>query len=195
MAQRRVEQDDNVTVVHTKIPEAIVTSIVVKPLEPMHVTVRLATESEAYLRRMGYSQNFCDALVLLLNSMTNTVINTASNAETLRRQQGPRDPDMDFVRPEQPIRMQMPRELTGAYMFFGEGREQLLMPNLGPYFPNTTQYPDIYRAFASPEGQRFMSRYYSTGWLRQDPQSGDWIVAPPVPPSEIVPRRTEQPTR
>ncbi|MFH0884269.1 MAG: hypothetical protein V1861_01005 [Candidatus Micrarchaeota archaeon] len=195
MAQSRVEKDDNVTIVYTKIPDAVYTSITVKPLEPMHQTVRLARESEAYLRRMGYSQNFCNALVLLLNSMTNTVINTAANEETLRRQRGPRDPNMDFVRPEQPIRMQMPTNLREAYMFLGEGREALLMPNCGPYFPNTTQYPDIYRAFASPEGQRFMSRYVANGWVRQDPATQEWIIAPPVPPSEIVPRRTEQPTR
>ena len=186
------DRDDGVTVVRTKIPEAKVTEIAVKHLEPMHVTVRLAADSERYLQRMGYSQRFCDALVLLLNSMTNTVINTATNEEALRAQRAERSPYMDYSRPEQPERSKMPTDLTGAYMFFGEGRDQLLMPNLGPYFPNTTQYPDIYRAFASAEGQRFMNRYYATGWLRQDSQSGDWIVAPPVPPAQIIPRRTER---
>jgi hypothetical protein len=195
MAQARVEQDDNVTIVYTKIPDAVYTSTAVKPLEHVHQTVSLSRESEAYLRRMGYSQKFCDALSLLLTSMTNSVINTASNEETLRRQRGPRDPNMNYSRPEQPIRMKMPTNLRDAYMFLGEGREALLMPNYGPYFPNTTQYPDIYRAFASPEGQRFMNRYVTTGWVRQDPATQEWIVAPPVPPSEIVPRRTEPPTR
>jgi hypothetical protein len=192
MAQARVEQDDNVTIVHTKIPEGTYTSITVKALEQVHQTVRLSSESEAYLRRMGYSQKFCDAFVLLLNSMTNTVINTASNEETLRRQRGPRDPNMDFSRPEQPERMLMPTNLREAYMFLGEGREALLMPNYGPYFPNTTQYPDIYRAFASPEGQRFMNRYVVTGWVRQDPATQEWIVAPPAPLSQITPARTAE---
>ncbi len=192
MSQARVEQDDNVTIVHTKIPDAVVTSITVKSLEQVHQTVRLSSQSEAYLRRMGYSQKFCDALVLLLNSMTNTVINTASNEEALRRQRGPRDPNMDYSRPEQPERMQMPTNLREAYMFLGEGRDALLMPNYGPYFPNTTQYPDIYKAFASPEGQRFMNRYVVTGWVRQDPATQEWIVAPPAPLAQITPARTAE---
>lgn len=183
--------DDNVTIVRRKYPPAVHTEIQVKPLEPMHVTVRFSQASERYLRRMGYSQKFCDAIPLLLNSMTNTVINTASNEEVLRSQRAERPPWMEPARPVQPERAKMPTDLKSAWMFFGEGRDMLLMPNLGTYFPNTTQYWDINKAFASAEGQRFMRRYYVTGWLRQDEKTGDWIVAPPVPPREVTPRRAD----
>lgn len=191
MAQSRVEQDGNVTIVHTKIPEGSHTSITVKHLEDVHQNVRISREAETYLRRMGYSQGFCNALLIMLQSMTNTVINTADNAETLRRQRERSNQYLDFSRPEQPVRMKMPTNLREAYMILGEGREALLMPNYGPYFPNTTQYPDVYRAFASREGQRFMSRYVVNGWVRQDPKTQEWIIAPPAPPEQITPRRVD----
>ncbi|MFN7991202.1 MAG: hypothetical protein U0R44_03520 [Candidatus Micrarchaeia archaeon] len=181
---------DNVTITRTKIPEGRYTSITVKHLEPMHLTVRLSADSEAYLRRMGYSQRFCDALLLLLNSMTNTVINTAENSATLRAQQN-RSPYSDFAAPEQPIRAKMPADLRSAWMFLGLGemREPLVMPFLAPYYPDSTKFPMIHSAFVSDEGQRFMKRYYTTGWLRQDERSGEWIVAPPARPHELTPRR------
>ncbi len=186
--------DDNVTIVRTKLPEARHTSIQVKPLERIHVVVRFSQDSERYLRRMGYSQKFCDALHMLLTTMTNNVINTAENEEALREQRKGLAPHMDYSRPEQPIRTKMPTDLTAAWMFFGLGEERppLLMPNLWTYFPNTTQYPEIYNAFVSAEGQRFMNRYYVTGWLRQDAKTGEWIVAPPVRPHDVTPRRSAE---
>lgn len=197
MAQARVEQDENVTIVHTKIPEGRHTHIEVRPLEQIFIATRLSGEAERYLRRQGYSQRFIDALSMLIRSMTNTVVNTAANEETLRWQRQDRSPHMDYSRPEQPIRSQMPTNLANAWELHGLGtlNPPLRIPALGTYFPNTTQYPDIYKAFASAEGQRFMARYYTTGWLRQGQSEGEWIIAPPVPVSQIVPRRTEPASR
>ena len=183
--------DDNVTIVRRKHPPAVHTEIKVQRLEPIHVTVRFSADSERYLRRMGYSQRFCDALRMLLQTMTNRVINSADNEETLRHQRERHSPYLDFTAPEQPIRSKMPTNLKDACMFFGEEPDVRLMPNLGPYFPTTTEFPDVYRAFMSGEGQRFMRRYYITGWLRQDERTGEWIVAPPASPRDTVASRRE----
>lgn len=179
--------DDGVTVVRRRIPEGRHTEITVKHLEPMHITVRFSAESEAYLRRMGYSQRFCDALHLLIQTMTDAVINTSQNEATLRAQQR-RSPYSDFSAPQQPVRAKMPTNLEHAWMYLGLGemREPLVMPFLAPYFPDSAKFPMINSAFVSAEGQRFMKRYYTTGWLRQDERSGEWIVAPPARAHELT---------
>ncbi len=162
-----------------------------RDVEPIHVNVRLSPDAVTYLRRQGYSQRFCDALHMLLQTMTNAVINTAENADTLRRQRERRSLT-DGTFPEAPVRAKMMTNLQSAWMFhgLGTGEPALIMPFLAPYFPDRTHYPEVYKAFSSAEGQRFMKRYYTTGWLRQE--GGEWIVSPPAPPRELVPRRTER---
>ncbi|MEW6035159.1 MAG: hypothetical protein AB1529_00970 [Candidatus Micrarchaeota archaeon] len=164
-----------------------------RDVEPIHVNVRLSRDAVAYLRRQGYSQRFCDALAMLLQTMTNAVINSAENADTLRRQRERRSLT-DGTFPEAPVRAKMPTNLRSSWMFhgLGTGEPALMMPFEAPYYPDRTHYPEVNRAFSSAEGQRFMKRYYTTGWLRQDERSGEWIVAPPAPPRDVVPRRTER---
>lgn len=184
MAQRRVEQDDNVTIIHEKIPEGKVISITHRDPPPEYLRVQLSEQARQYLRRQGYSQKFITGLGMMLQESTNLIHNTIIRS-------GGRAEGSDFVRPDPPRRMEMPSSLQGSWMELGEGRGALIMPDIGPYFPNATYYPETYRAFASAEGQRFMRRYYTTGWLRRDAQSGEWIVAPPAPLAQITPRRTQ----
>ncbi len=185
MAQRRVEQDDNVTIVHEKIPEGKVTSITYREPPPEYVRVRLSDSAREYLRRRGFSDRFITGLGMMLQEATNKVHNTIIGGSDSSG-------SMHSVTvPSKPERMKMPSSLSGSWMQLGEGRRAPIMPDIGPYFPNATYYPETYRAFTSAEGQRFMQRYYVTGWLRRDERSGEWIIAPPAPLAQVTPRRTQ----
>jgi hypothetical protein len=184
MAQRRVEQDDNVTIVHTKIPEGKVTSITYQDPPQEYVRVRLSDQARQYLRRQGYSEKFIRGLHMMLQESTNLIHNTI-----IRSDESGEGPGVSV--PSKPERMHMPSDLRSSWSQLGEGSSALIMPDIGPYFPNTTYYPETNRAFASAEGQRFMRRYYTTGWLRRDEQSGEWTISPPAPLAQITPRRTQ----
>ncbi|MBD3209785.1 hypothetical protein GF318_00200 [Candidatus Micrarchaeota archaeon] len=88
--------------------------------------------------------------------------------------------------PSEPVRAEMPDELGGMVREDNYKGRRVLIPDIGPYAPTTSYHKKTYEAFASPEGQRFMRRYYETGWLRRDSASGEWVIRPPP---GTVPRR------
>jgi len=185
MPQSRVVQDDNVTIVYTKIPDGKYTEARTRDPPQEFVQVRLSEQARQFLRRQGFSERFISSLHMMLQEATNVVHNTIVRGQRTSRE------GYDFSVPLQPERREMPSDIRNCWTEMGEeGGRSIKIPDISSYFPTLPGYASTYHAFASAEGQRFMNRYYVTGWLRQDPATREWIVAPPAPLSQITPSRT-----
>ena len=183
MGGPKTVQDGNVTITRTASPPEKVTTIVARDPPQEFVRVSLSRQAREFLRRKGFSTKFIDALHMMLQEATNKVHNTIIRSP-------PPAPGSDFSRPDPPRRMKMPANLQHSWIELDHGRgANLMMPDIRSYFPTVPYHQGTYDAFASREGQRFMKAYYSTGWLRQDPKTQEWVVAPPAPLSQVTPRR------
>lgn len=138
----------------------------------------LSQQAVSLLQSRGYSAGFIAGLQMMLRE-ANAVNNDPTNryydqfSVTEQEKEGPTS--------------RIPAELKHHCTETTYRGRRITMPDIGSYAPNTTYYPETYRAFASSEGQRFMRRFYTSGWLRRDPSSDEWAIRPP---SGTVPRRT-----
>jgi hypothetical protein len=144
----------------------------------------LSQEARTFLSARGYSQDFIAGLMMMLREA-----GSVHARSSVTYQQGEQE-FMDSPGPPVTVTPQMPDNLQGMVNETTYQGRKVLMPDIGPYAPTTTYHPETYKAFASAEGQRFMARYYERGWVRRDPKTNEWVIRPPVPLSQIVPRRT-----
>jgi hypothetical protein len=174
-----------VTVVRRNVPppEQIRIPKWTKPVEMME---KLSDQARAFLRQRGFSNRFINALGFMLIAAGNVNRRTDWNERHGKVERQP----LITPAPNPPSWGEMPSDIRN-YVAYSEwhGRE-IVMPDILAYAPTITYTPTVYRAFASPEGQRFMKRYYMAGWLRRSPE-GVWTIAPPAPVSASVPRRRE----
>lgn len=161
--------DREVTITREQSPPEVVTSGHIRkpPVLPAHKTERLSGQAEEHLRRAGYSRRFISMVAIMLTDASNT------NRYPFSRQSGDStgSGSPGFTEP-----LDLPRRLSGHTNESPEGSTRVLMPDIGSYAPSTTYTPEVYRAFASREGQRFMRREYN--WLEQDSRTGEWNIVP-----------------
>ena len=148
--------------------------------EPKYET--LSKQAADFLKNNGYSQTFIAGLMMMLRE--------AGSVHARTEIPQPKQTDQEFM--DSPMRSgkkeyyEMPKSLSWEYSEHKIGGRTLKIPDIGPYFPNTTQYPETYKAFASPEGQKFMNNYYTKGWLRKDDTTGEWVLKNPL---KMTPRK------
>ncbi len=142
----------------------------------------LSEQAKTFLRKRGYSTRFITNLMIMLRD--------AGSVHRRTVYEGPKQSEQEFMWspmiPTPPIQAKMPKKLDWQYIETTYGGKKILMPDIGPYAPNTTTTPGVYKAFASPEGQKFMKKYYVNGWLKKDPKTGEWMLKPPA---KTVPRK------
>ena len=142
----------------------------------------LSNQAIKFLKAQGYSSQFISYVGQMLTEATNKN----------------RDADMhttDFAPHKQKMTgpIPMPKNLDGlttespADAFFGS-KKNPIMPNIGLYSPTSTFTPDVYKAFASREGQRFIKKEFN--WLRKDAKSGEWTIKKPVTKvADLIPKK------
>ena len=153
--------------------------------KPEERQAALSNQAMDFLRKQGYSQRFISNVSMMLREAENKNRNADLHVY----------PQSAFSKPGQktgPI--SMPTSLSGrttespADKEYGMGNKPI-MPDIGIYSPTTSYTPDVFRAFASREGQRFMKREYNQ--LRRDPASGQWNVEQPKTSlGSLVPKKT-----
>jgi hypothetical protein len=141
----------------------------------------LSASAQTFLSNRGFSQSFIAGLQMMLREAGSTHARSSVTYSPNERE------FMDS--PGRPVTVtpQMPSELSSCVRQATYQGREIMMPDIGPYAPSTQYTPETFRAFASPEGQRFMQRYYLTGWLRK--VGGEWVISPPAPLAQVVPRR------
>jgi hypothetical protein len=145
----------------------------------------LSQQARTFLVNRGYSQQFIAALEGMLRDCASTMSRPGPRREQ-SAQESMWSPEIPGQVPVERMPGRMGDEFTNETTYKGR---RIIMPDIGSYAPNTKSTPSIYRNFASAEGQRFMQRYFRTGWLQRDSSTGEWILRLPVPLSQAVPRR------
>jgi hypothetical protein len=164
-------EDDNVIITRRKYPDPPPPIAREKP--PPVIPYKpefLSRQAEEYLRKAGYSRSFINSVGIFLTDAANT------NRMTTH-----------FYTQKPKVSEDLPRSLRGMTDDDGTGRE--VMPSLMAYAITSRYHADLFKAFMSKEGQRFMHREYN--WLERNETTKEWEIVPPKP-SEIVPRRADK---
>lgn len=143
----------------------------------------LSDQAQKFLKQQGYSTQFIRYVGQMLTEASNKNHDADMQSHSFTSR----------IKPQKTGPIEMPKKLDGlttespADAFYGS-KNTPIMPNIGLYSPTSSYTKDVYDAFKSREGQRFMKKEYN--WIVKDPKTGEWMINKPESKlAGVIPKR------